>query len=150
MWFLIWRGWGILVVPVLAVCLVAGVMIGAGVATAAKLPEIWEMRIGYTAAALLSGGGLWLITKGLTKPPRRLVDPATGREVLLRRDPGSLFFIPMKAWVIIAPAFCLLMILVMWDGKGLKDRHADLPASADAPADTQADTGPDTQTDASK
>jgi hypothetical protein len=98
MFFLVWRGWGILVPIITVVTLVLGVGIGemllgtqraetyAGVTTA----------IAFLASAVI----LWKLGRRVNaNAVQTLLDPATGQTVTLRRL-HTLFFIRMEYWAV--------------------------------------------------
>ncbi len=139
MWILIWRGWGILVIPIVAAAFFISIALTA-VLRSAGLPVHWAAALSTAASSVLAGLSLWFIAKGLSgKVVRRLVDPATGKDVLFRRSAGSLFFIPTKYWAFIVPVLGLLLGAdFAWDPhktmeKALADRApAEAPAQMDA------------------
>ncbi len=96
---IIWRGWGILVVIVAALAVV-----GTQLATTALFGaetyarhNAWLFPLGLALAAPI----VWLLGRRLNgRGGRTLVDPATGRRVVVRRD-HSLFFIRMEYWAIV-------------------------------------------------
>ncbi len=118
MFLLIWRTWGILVIPILVVAFVLGAFLG-GVFESAGLSGHVGLRLGYAIATLASAAAIWFMAKAIAgRPTRRLIDQATGREVLIRRDAGSLFFINTKYWAFIVLALGLLMCIVADDAPG--------------------------------
>jgi len=95
---LIWRGWGILVIPIFFLMLVLSVALGRALVLAG-LPGYWPLVVSNVIASVVAGVAIWFIAKAISgKVVRRLVDPNTGKDVLFRRSAGSLFFIPMRYW----------------------------------------------------
>jgi hypothetical protein len=106
---IIWRGVGIFVILIVFCCsLVAQLLTNAISGT----PTYWESHTWPFAAALLAAVPiLWCVADALERRPgRRLVDPATGKDVYLRKS-HELFFIPMKYWGAIVLAFAVLAIV---------------------------------------
>lgn len=94
----IWRGWGILAVIILGVCIVAGKSL-----TDSMLgPGYWDANAWPIACAIAMAGTLmWMLDGPLASTgSRMLVDEMTGRSVLLRKK-NDLFFIPMHWWGIL-------------------------------------------------
>jgi len=113
MWFIIWRGWGILVVPLAFFGLVGGVLISIGLESA-RVPKDVSMALGAAAASVLAGIFIWFTAKALSGgPQRRLVDADSGQQYVLKRDAGSLFFIPMRFWAFFVGVAGLLMSLLL-------------------------------------
>ena len=111
---IIWSGWGILVIPVVAIS-VAAFAIGA---ESAGLKAVDGMAAGFVAAAPL----LWLLGRKLNGPDtsRTLVDPESGETVVLRRR-HALFFIPVQYWAIpsaIVAALLLTLLFLPTGGAG--------------------------------
>jgi len=101
---LIWRGWGILVIPIFFLMLVLSVALGRALVLAG-LPGYWPLVVSNVIASVVAGVAIWFIAKAISgKVVRRLVDPNTGKDVLFRRSAGSLFFIPMRYWAFIVVA----------------------------------------------
>ena len=98
MFFIIWRGWGILT-PILALviwflplALIEGVL---GHATYSH----YDRPLSFFFA-LLAAGAIWVVGKTLNGVPgRTLIDPRTGGQVILRKH-HDLFYIPMQWWAI--------------------------------------------------
>ncbi|MFC0406761.1 hypothetical protein [Roseomonas elaeocarpi] len=90
----IWSGWGILTVVIVA-------LVGGSVtAILANLAGPGSSAAGYALAVglLVSAVVNWFVGQRLNAAPgRELVDPATGQRVTLRRR-HSLFFVPMQWW----------------------------------------------------
>lgn len=103
---IIWSGWGILVVPLVAV----SVGILAAVAGAAGMHNIVGMVAGLVAAAPLT----WLLGRKLNGPDasRTLVDPQTGQTVVLQRR-HSLFFIPVQYWSIVCIILAGVILFIL-------------------------------------
>jgi hypothetical protein len=107
---IIWRGWGIL----------APVLIFGGLLAAQLVVDSIMGRGTYSSNSTLYGGigaiaggvatylvGRWLERRN---PPKRLVDPETGSDVVLKSH-NDLFFIPMKTWGLIGIAGGALFVL---------------------------------------
>ncbi len=95
---LIWRGPGILAGIIMAVAIFGAYAGALEVAPGAPLIDA-----GAAAAGGVIGGlAIWFLAKALEGgTPRVLVDKATGQEVTVKGDAGSLFFIPTKYWAFI-------------------------------------------------
>ncbi|HUY41284.1 MAG TPA: hypothetical protein VMV82_06925 [Candidatus Dormibacteraeota bacterium] len=93
MFFVIWRGWGILA----AVFVVVGFFVGAFVAGAVRAVP----GLGGGVGVILSAVPIWLVGRRLNSGAgdRVLVDPSTGQHVVLQRR-HTLFWIPMQWWAI--------------------------------------------------
>ena len=86
---IIWSGWGILVV--LIVVLVGGLGAIAGGDDHAGT--------GLAVGLILSAVFIWILGKRFnSKQDRTLLEPETGREVVVKATRHSLFFIPMQWW----------------------------------------------------
>jgi hypothetical protein len=92
---IVWRGWGIVVVPIafvafaLAVAVVEQAHIGPGAISG----------LVFVAASGLGALGIWLIAHRIESEPGRVfIEKQTGREIVVRRSAGSLFFIPTRYW----------------------------------------------------
>lgn len=138
-WIIIWRGWGILVVPLTAVSLLAGI----GVDLAFRhfgLAEHIAIGLGMIAAAVTAGLSIWFSAKALSRgPQRRLVDEETGQRFVVKRSAGSLFFIPMRFWAFILAVPGLMLGLFMIFEPLVDGVHAPLdrsPAEAQSAAQT--------------
>lgn len=110
---IIWSGWGILVVPIVAIS-VGVFAIGTG---AAGLNEVAGIIVGFLVAAPLT----WLLGRKLNGPDasRTLVDPQTGGTVVLRRR-HSLFFIPIQYWSIPCVILAVLLLALLLMPTGVK------------------------------
>jgi hypothetical protein len=108
--FIVWRGWGILVIPIAFACFIVGTMIGTGLQGTGLMPN-WAQAAGTLIGTAVSAGGIWIIAQMITnsRPPRRFIDQQTGQEIVVRSDAGSLFFIPTRFWAFIVLALGLLM-----------------------------------------
>lgn len=104
MFFIIWRGPGFLVIAYGFGAVVVAMVLG-GVLTSLGVRSDWAMSAAIAIAAIAGAAAIWFTAKALSGPSRRLVDPATGQTFLMRRDAGSLFFIPTRYW-----AFVLLVV----------------------------------------
>jgi hypothetical protein len=99
MFLIIWRGWGILV-PVVA--FVVGFMPLAIAEAVLGHNRYSEITKPLTFLSLLAAAGtIWVVGRALNSVPGRiLIDPATNRQVILRRR-HDLFFIPMQWWAVV-------------------------------------------------
>ena len=109
--FLIWRGWGIVVVPIVFIALILAVISGEALAPLG-LPGNWSQAIPMGIASILAAALIWFLARSIGgRPSKRLVDPASGQQYIIRRDAGSLFFIPTRFWAFIILALGLLMTM---------------------------------------
>ena len=103
----IWSRWGILVV----LYGLAGLFIGGVIGQAMGLGARQLIPIGI--CELLAAVAVWFTGVRLNRDPgRTLLDPKTGREVVLRRR-HTLFWIPMQYW---APVLGLIGVIVLVSG----------------------------------
>ena len=113
MFLIIWRGWGILVLPIAAAAFFAAMaladfMMSLGVSRYVADP------IAFTTASAAAGAGIWFLAKALTgRNKRTLVDPATGQQFVYGSSAGSLFFIPTRYWAFIILAVGILFGLMV-------------------------------------
>ena len=110
--FLIWSGWGILVVPiVLVTSVVVGGLLQAAL-TAAGRPDL--AFLAFFAGGMAAAAANWFIGKRLNSaPPRELLDPRTNERVLLYRR-HKLFWIPMQYWSIPVAIAALVPLLALF------------------------------------
>lgn len=112
MWFIVWRGWGAMALPILAgtataVFLILSVLTGA-LGIQSKLVAGFALAL----AMLVAAAANWRIGKRLNgKPPRELIDAKTGQRVLLQSR-HDLFWIKMEYWSV-PVALAALASLVM-------------------------------------
>jgi hypothetical protein len=90
---LVWRGWGIVVVGIavlwLGVAIVLGEAIHADKAGGAAI---------FGLCLVPAGAMTWFVGRRMNRDATRiLLDPATGEQVVVRRD-HSLFFVPVEWW----------------------------------------------------
>jgi hypothetical protein len=103
---IVWRGYGILIILIAG----AAFMVGALLIQLTGLKPPFAGAI-LTAMGGLAGVGIFLFAQRIeSRPGRILVDKATGREVELKHDAGSLFFVPTRYWAYIVPA----MFAIVW------------------------------------
>ena len=103
----VWTRWGILVVLYGLAALVVGTVIG----NASGLAERRLVAIGI--CEILAGIALWFTGVRMNRDvDRRLLDPKTGQEVVVRRR-HTLFWIPMQYW---APVLALIGLIVLFNG----------------------------------
>ena len=110
--FLIWTGWGILVIPiVLATSVVVGGALQAAL-TAAGRPDL--AFLAFSVGGFAAAAAVWLIGKRMNStPPRELLDPRTNERVLLFRR-HKLFWIPMQYWAIPVGLAALVPLLALF------------------------------------
>ncbi|MCR0982904.1 hypothetical protein [Roseomonas populi] len=115
---IIWRGWGILTVVILA-------LVGGGATLAAgKLLESYGANVGYgfVLGLVAAATANWIVGNRLNgRPVRELVDAQTGERVVLRTS-HSLFFIPMQWWsvLMILAAVVALSAILFGHDSGVK------------------------------
>jgi hypothetical protein len=103
----IWTRWGILVVLYALAAFVVGGVIG----NAAGLGSRRLITIGI--CELLAAVAVWFTGVRLNGgADRRLIDPKTGRDVIVRRR-HTLFWVQMQYW---APVVALLGVIVLISG----------------------------------
>ena len=109
---IIWRGWGILTIPI--VILIGGPVVAilnnllAGTGRYAGL----ALTAGLLAAAAVN----WFVGRRLNRTPaRELLDPVTGERVVIRRS-HDLFFVPMQWWSVILVAAALVSLFAILFG----------------------------------
>ncbi|MBW3542418.1 MAG: hypothetical protein KY476_19305 [Planctomycetes bacterium] len=106
---IIWSGWGFLVAIIGFGCLVATEVIVEGAFRDDQYYQAhgWPKMVAFTIAAVIVG----VVGRGLQRRQGKvLVDPATGREVVVSRG-NTFFFIPMEYW---APIFLVLGIIFLF------------------------------------
>ena len=132
MFFLIWRGWGIVVIPIAAVAFVLAVLL-ASFMKSLGVSDYLANPMAFTAASAGGAAAIWFLARALTgRNKRTLVDPATGQQYVFASNAGSLFFIPTRYWAFIVLAVGILFGLMM----GLSPRTADTaPAQVSNGAD---------------
>jgi hypothetical protein len=89
---IIWQGLGFLafLIPIatyVATFVLCGMVLGSNYPDA----HAWPGAVGVLIGAVL----IWLLAMKLNVPGRKLIDPATGQMVILKKK-HTLFFIPMK------------------------------------------------------
>ena len=103
---IIWSGLGILVVPIVIVCLVLSMIFTGRFSSDPDYFELhgWPMALGFLSAAI----SCWFLGRRLhASGSQTLIDPQTGAPVILRRR-HTLFFIPMQWWGLILVLFSLM------------------------------------------
>jgi hypothetical protein len=93
MFFVIWRGWGIVVIGIAILALVAGTIF-------ATMFNITGRASGYPIgfALILGGVATWYLGKRMNRNAvRELIDPATGEHVSVRNS-HDFFFVPVQLW----------------------------------------------------
>lgn len=96
---LIWSGLGILVAAIFVACMLVMQLI---VNAVLHNDQYYQTHAWPGVAAMvLAAGSVWLFKRWLDgRPGKRLIDPATNKEVILRPR-HSLFFIPVKYWPVV-------------------------------------------------
>ncbi len=113
MFLIIWRGWGILVLPIAAVAFIAAMTL-ADFMMSLQVSRYIADPIGFTTVFAAAGAGIWFMAKALTgRNKRTLVDPATGQQFVYGSNAGSLFFIPTRFWAFIVLAVGIMVGLSM-------------------------------------
>ncbi len=107
MFLLIWKGWGIVVLVIAVVFLAIGIAAGDVVHANASLTGA------LMSIALVPGGAVcWFAGKRLdAQPPRVLVDPKTGAQVVLRRE-NTFFFVSVELWGPILAVIGVLLAII--------------------------------------
>ena len=103
MMFIIWKGRGILIVPILFVGLLFGLAID----------TTWAVALGLGMACV----AIWHLGKKWNDDSngRIVIDEQTGRRILLKKT-HSLFFIPMQYWgLILGGVTVLLWIMSLFE-----------------------------------
>ncbi|MBP0492662.1 hypothetical protein [Roseomonas indoligenes] len=96
--FVIWSGWGILVLPVVVGTAVVVGAILQWLLTAAGRPDL--AFLAFSAGLFAAAAVNWIVGRRLNSAPGRdLVDPRTQERVVLRRR-HALFWISMEYWSI--------------------------------------------------
>ena len=105
---IIWSGFGILVPVIMAVCALLTQLLIDGALHDDKYYDThaWPATVAMMVTALF----VWLLSRRLSQQPgRRLVDPATGKDVILQPR-HSLFFVPLRYWPPILMVFGVVLI----------------------------------------
>ncbi len=103
--FIIWRGWGIAVIPIAFVSL----MLGGGIIAAAHLEHSPFAGLAMVGSAALGGLAIWALAHRIESEPGQVfIEKQTGREVEMKRSAGSLFFIPTRYWSFVVVGFGVL------------------------------------------
>ena len=94
---IIWRGWGVLTIAIVA--LVGGLVTAIGFNVLKETG--WYAGLALTAGLVAAAVVNWFVGRRLNSAPtRELVDPVTGGRVVLRRS-NNLFFVPMEWWSVL-------------------------------------------------
>jgi hypothetical protein len=123
MFFIVWRGWGIIVVPIFLAAMVVAVVVvqGLGAKTPLLISSVWAV------CAVIAGFGTWFFANRIeSQPGRVLIDKASGREFTVKKSAGSLFFVPTKYWAFVGSAFVIFIGLC---GAYVPPPHPADPAS---------------------
>lgn len=96
---LIWSGLGFLVAAIALACMLVVQLLVNAVLHDDKYYQAHAWP--GVASMVVAAGLVWVLNRWLDqRPARRLVDPATNKEVILRPR-HSLFFVPVKYWPIV-------------------------------------------------
>lgn len=109
--FLVWSGWGILVLPIVFGTAVAVGALLQWVLIAASRPDLafLAFSVGLLAAAAVN----WQIGRRLnSRPGRELLDPKTQQRVVLRRV-HRLFWIRMEYWSVPVALAAIIPLLAI-------------------------------------
>lgn len=133
MFFIIWRGWGFLVIPLAIAAAVAGMGV-ALILERTGLPVDLRYRICAAISGAVGAALIWFVARAFEGgPTRRLVDPDSGQQYVIRRSAGSLFFIPTRYWAFIVLALGLLASALGYTpARATADMSPDADASASA------------------
>lgn len=99
---IIWKGYGFAIV----LFALFGLVAGASVADAIQTEQSWP----FVAGLLLAAAANYFTAKKLESDSKRLIDPESGQEVILKRG-DSLFFVPMKYWTYVIVALASLGLI---------------------------------------
>ncbi len=90
---LVWRGWGIVVVGIAILWLCVAIVLGEAI-HADKAGNAAIFGLCLVPAGVMT----WFVGRRMNRDATRiLLDPATGEQVVVRRD-HSLFFVPVEWW----------------------------------------------------
>jgi hypothetical protein len=106
---IIWKGWGFLVAVIGFGCLLLSELAVEAVLGDSDYYQAhgWPKFAAFAVAAAL----VWFVSKRLNaRPAKVLLDPETGRQVILKPS-HSLFFVRMEYW---APIFVVLGIILLF------------------------------------
>ena len=99
MFFIIWKGWGIVVLGIAVLALSIGAALAAAFGIEGRNSDY---PLGLTL--ILAGVGTWILGIRMNRnADRHLVDPATGEAVIVRGG-HSLFFVPVRWWGVVMAA----------------------------------------------
>lgn len=105
MFFLIWRGWGILAFLIPLLFFVIGTGIDFNLQSVTQVANYIPLVFLFLSAPVV-----WFLGVRLnSKPPRKLIDPQTNQQVLLKKT-HSLFWVPMQYWAIVVVILGLITI----------------------------------------
>lgn len=106
--FFIWSRWGILVLVYAFAALLVGTLIGTAISGGYLVSQLV-----FGVCELIVAAAIWFTGVRLNRDTdQELVDPKTGRRVVLRRR-HTLFWIPMQYW---APVVALLGVVAVVAG----------------------------------
>ena len=109
--FLVWSGWGILVLPIVFATFVAVGGLLQWLLTAANRPDL--AFLAFSAGLFAAAAVNWLVGRRLNNQPgRELLDPQTQQRVILRRV-HRLFWIRMEYWSVPVALAALVPLLAL-------------------------------------
>ena len=110
--FLVWSGWGILVLPIVFGTAVAvGALLQWALAAASR-PDL--AFLAFSAGLFTAAAVNWQIGRRLnSRPGRELLDPKTQQRVVLRRV-HRLFWIKMEYWSVPVALAAMIPLLALW------------------------------------
>lgn len=111
--FIIWSGWGILVIVFGAIGVFGSILGIEALGPAIGLVGDLKNKIGLSLPGLIAAGLNYLFVAWRERG-RIITNDVTGERIVLNNGPGSLFFIPMRYWTWILLALQLVMIALMW------------------------------------
>jgi hypothetical protein len=148
MFFIVWRGLGILV-PVMAIAVLIFGAIVESMGVSFGLPQQQAVLFGEVIGSLLAGAALFFIARKIESQPQRvLVDQATNQRVVIKRNAGSFFFVPTRYWSFILPAMMIALALYATlspTRHGIAGMAASPSSIASTPAATSSATPPSVQ-----
>jgi hypothetical protein len=98
---IVWRGWGIVVLPIA----LAAMFLAVGLVQETGVQNPSVVGLIYVAFSALAALGIWLLVNHLEGGEGQVfIEKSTGREIEVKGDAGSLFFVPTRYWAYIVVA----------------------------------------------